>query len=356
MVEAANLKKHLGLAEKSFLTLGKKAQAKVGGRLKKLLHTVTDGAFLPLMNFCLEKCQVRIICALKGIKTDELSSSLQLKVEDVKKEEPKEGPKDEVKEEPIDSDVDERMAEANADIEAQVWNTMNKDHGNDKEESECASRPQQYQLQVPPKHQDYDHHQVMYQHHPQEQQQFQQQPPPHVQQLVHYVQNQVPRLQSGQKMIVRPPPHPHPQQQQHYVQQLQHPQYFQQQRQLRMAVHQQPQQTQHIQHHPQQEQHRVVVVQPAQEVRQVLRPAHCGEQPKMLVLENGQKIIVNKPPFGGIFANGQPVRIAPLQGARPVTEQAASPQAAMATLRAPTPHQQEVRRRGGGVVRQWQQG
>ena len=246
MVEAANLKKHLGLAEKSFITLSQKDQAKVGGRLKKLLHTVADGAFLPLMNFCLEKCQVRIICALKGIKTDELSSSLKLKVEDVKKEEPKEGPKDEVKEEPIDSDVDERMAEANADIEAQVWNTMDEGHGNDKEKSECVSRPQQYQLQLPPKHQDYDHHQVVYQHHPQ------QQPPPHV----------------------------------HYV-----------------------------------------------------------AQPR--VLQNGQKIIANPPPRGagsGCIlhkASGQPVRIVPLQGARPVTVQ---------------PHQQDVRHHGGGVVRQWQQG
>ena len=139
-MEAENLQKHLGLAEESFLTLGKKDQAKVGGRLKKLLHTVSDGAFLPLMSFCLEKCHVRILCTLKGIKTDELSSSLQLKVEDVKKEEPKEGPNDEVKEEPIDSDVDERMAEADADIEAQVWNTGDGGHGNGKDVSECASR------------------------------------------------------------------------------------------------------------------------------------------------------------------------------------------------------------------------
>ena len=138
MVEVANLKKHLGLADKSFVTLTEKDQAEVGGRLKKLLHTVTDGAFVPLMNFCLGECHVRKLCALKGIVTDELTSSLQLKEEGVKKEEPKEEPKDEAKEEPIDWDVDERMAEADADIEAQVWNTRDRGHGNNKEKSECT--------------------------------------------------------------------------------------------------------------------------------------------------------------------------------------------------------------------------
>ena len=33
------------------------------------------------------------------------------------------------------------MAEADADIEAGIWNTWDEDHGNDKEESENASRP-----------------------------------------------------------------------------------------------------------------------------------------------------------------------------------------------------------------------
>ena len=137
MVEARNLKKHLGLSEKSFVTLSEKEQAEIGGWLKELLYTLTDGALVPLLNLCLEECHVRKLCALKGIMTDELSSSSQLKVEDVKKEEPKEEPEDEPMEEPIDSDVDERMAEADADIEAQVLNRRNKGHGNDKEESEC---------------------------------------------------------------------------------------------------------------------------------------------------------------------------------------------------------------------------
>ena len=141
MVETENLKKYLGQASKSFITLSEKDQAKVGGRLKELLHTVTDGAFVPLMNCCLEECHMRKLCALKGIVTDELSSSLQLKVEDVKKEGPKEEPKEEPMEEPTDSDVDERMAEADADIEAEVWNTRDEGHGNNKEESECAPRP-----------------------------------------------------------------------------------------------------------------------------------------------------------------------------------------------------------------------
>ena len=116
MFEATNLKKHLGLAEKSFITLSKKEQAEIGGRLKELLNTVTDGALVPLLSFCLEEYHVRKLCALKGFITNdnELPSSSQLKVEDVKKEEPKEEPEDE--EEPIDSDVDERMAEADATI------------------------------------------------------------------------------------------------------------------------------------------------------------------------------------------------------------------------------------------------
>ena len=128
-----NLQEHLGLATKSFITLSAKDQAEVGSRLKELLHTVTDGSFLPLMNYCLEECHVRKLCALKGIRTDELpSSSLQLKEEDVKKEEPKEEPK-EPTEEPTDSDVDERMAEADADIEAEFWNTGDENHGYSRE-------------------------------------------------------------------------------------------------------------------------------------------------------------------------------------------------------------------------------
>ena len=120
-VEAENLKKHLGLREKSFVTLSETDQAEVGGRLKELLHIVSDGAFVPLINWCTEECHVRKLCALKGIVTDEFSSSSQWMTEDVKKEEPK----DEPEEEPIvsDSDVDEMMAEADADIKAQVWDS-----------------------------------------------------------------------------------------------------------------------------------------------------------------------------------------------------------------------------------------
>ena len=111
-VEAENLKKHLGLREKSFVTLSEKDQAEVGGRLKELLHIVSDGAIVPLLNWCTEECHVRKLCALKGIIT----------LEDVVKVEPKEEPKDEPEEDMIDSDsdVDERMAEADADIKAQV--------------------------------------------------------------------------------------------------------------------------------------------------------------------------------------------------------------------------------------------
>ena len=96
MLEAKNLKKHLGLAEKTFVTLSEKEQAEIGGRLKELLNTVSDGALVPILNFCLGECHVRKLCALKGIMTDELSSSSQLK------KEPKEEPKDEPKEETPD--------------------------------------------------------------------------------------------------------------------------------------------------------------------------------------------------------------------------------------------------------------
>ena len=133
-VDAENIKRELGLVEKSFINLSEKEQAKIGGRLKEILHTVSDGAMVPLLNFCLEESHVRKLCALKGIITHEVSSTSGFKVEDVKKEEPKEEPKDEPMEEPIDTDseVDERMAEANADIEAAVRNTRDEDHGNDK--------------------------------------------------------------------------------------------------------------------------------------------------------------------------------------------------------------------------------
>ena len=50
----------------------KKDQAEVGDRLKELLHTATNGAFVPLMHCCLEECHVRKLCALKGIMKDEL--------------------------------------------------------------------------------------------------------------------------------------------------------------------------------------------------------------------------------------------------------------------------------------------
>ena len=147
-MEAQNLKKHLGLSEKSFITLNEREQAKIGGRLQELLHIVSDGAFVPLLNSCVEECHVRKLCALKGIATTDMPSSF--KKEDVRKEEPKEEPKDEPEGEPndesTDSDVDERMAEADADIEADVWrSTLDTDPGKNKEESECASRPQQYE-------------------------------------------------------------------------------------------------------------------------------------------------------------------------------------------------------------------
>merc|ERR1712154_282557 len=112
------LKKHLGLAEKSSITLSEREQAKIGGRLMEVLHTVSDGALVPLLDFCLEECHVRKLCSLKGITTTDPTLS-QLKVRNSKKEEPKEESKEEPKDELIeDSDVDERMAEAKADIEA----------------------------------------------------------------------------------------------------------------------------------------------------------------------------------------------------------------------------------------------
>ena len=78
----------------------------------------------------------------------------------------------------------------------------------------------------------------------------------------------------------------------------------------------------------------------------------------MLMLQSGQKIMFKQSPgAGGMvqMANGQPVRIVPLQhaaagGSGPVTVQTASPQAAMAALRAPGG--QGVQQ---GVVRQPQQ-
>ena len=133
--EGEKLKKHLGLAEKSFITMSERDQAKIGGRLMEIIHTLSDGAVVPLLNFCLEECHVRELCLLKGIKNTDPSSS-QLKIMKCKKEEPKEEPNDEPIAEPEDelledSDVDERMAEANADIEAGVWNTRKKGHGNE---------------------------------------------------------------------------------------------------------------------------------------------------------------------------------------------------------------------------------
>ena len=105
---------------------------------------MSDGAFVPLLNSCVEECHVRKLCALKGIVTTDMPSSF--KKEDVRKEEPKEEPEEEPNDESTDSDVDERMAEADADIEADVWrSTLDTDHGNNNEESECASRPQQYE-------------------------------------------------------------------------------------------------------------------------------------------------------------------------------------------------------------------
>ena len=143
-MEAQNLKKHLGLSEKSFITLSEREQAKIGGRLEELLHIVSDGAFVPLLNSCVEECHVRKLCALKGIVTTDVPSSF--KTEDVIKEEPKDEPKEEPNDEFFDSDVDERMAEADADIKAGVWrSTWDTDHGNNKEESECAPMPQQYE-------------------------------------------------------------------------------------------------------------------------------------------------------------------------------------------------------------------
>ena len=140
--EGEKLKKHLGLSEKSFINLSEREQAKIGGRLMEIFHTLSDGAVVPLLNFCLEECHVRELCILKGIKTTDPSSS-QLKIRNLKKEEPKEEPNDELIDEPKaepkdelleDSDVDDRMAEANADIEEGVWNTRKIVHGNDTEE------------------------------------------------------------------------------------------------------------------------------------------------------------------------------------------------------------------------------
>ena len=94
-----------------------------------------------------------------------------------------------------------------------------------------------------------------------------------------------------------------------------------------------------------------------QPVRQVLRAQH-GEQPNVLMLPCGQKVIIEP---AGVnltqMANRQPVRIVPLQhaaGGQSMTVQTASPQAALAALRAAAPGQpqQAVQQ---GVVRQLQE-
>ena len=94
---------------------------------------MADGAFVPLMNSCLEENHVRKICALKGIVIKEQSSSLQLKIEDVYtlSQQLLDVKNDEPKEEAIDS-VDEKMDEADMDIEAEVKNTRGDGHGDNK--------------------------------------------------------------------------------------------------------------------------------------------------------------------------------------------------------------------------------
>ena len=91
------LKVHLGLAEKSFITLTEREQAKIGGRLMEVLLTVSDGALVPLLNFCLEEAHVRKLCVLKGIVFNELSSSPL---------------KEELKDEPVDKKVAVKKAQA----------------------------------------------------------------------------------------------------------------------------------------------------------------------------------------------------------------------------------------------------
>ena len=133
-----NLKGYLGAGEEPFINLSGRKKAKIGGRLMELLSNVSDGAVVPLLHSCLGEYHVRKLCALKGLVTNdnELSSSSQLKMGTVKKEEAKE----EIKDEPegdlnedlnitFDSDVDEKMAEVDADIERGVWNKeVNNNH------------------------------------------------------------------------------------------------------------------------------------------------------------------------------------------------------------------------------------
>ena len=69
------------------LVIPKEDQSEVGRRLKELLHSVADGAFVPLMDNCLEDGDLRKLCALRGIATDEPAPSTQ---DLVKREEEKE--------------------------------------------------------------------------------------------------------------------------------------------------------------------------------------------------------------------------------------------------------------------------
>ena len=70
------------------LVIPKEDQSEVGRRLKELLHSVADGAFVPLMDNCLEDGDLRKLCALRGIATDEPAPSTQdlVKREDEKEE------------------------------------------------------------------------------------------------------------------------------------------------------------------------------------------------------------------------------------------------------------------------------
>ena len=69
------------------LVIPKEDQSEVGRRLKELLHSVADGAFVPLMDNCLEDGDLRKLCALRGNATDEPAPSTQ---DLVKREEEKE--------------------------------------------------------------------------------------------------------------------------------------------------------------------------------------------------------------------------------------------------------------------------
>ena len=116
---ADHLKRYLEVDQESFIKMNPHRKVEVGWKLRELLHTVADGAFVPLLHSITEEFDVRKLCSLKGILTHELSSS-QLKEEDVKKEEPKEEPEDAPSEGLDDSDIDGKMAEANADIVADI--------------------------------------------------------------------------------------------------------------------------------------------------------------------------------------------------------------------------------------------